>query len=306
MALRPARWMLPGPPPLVINGTRSDAADGTSPKPTLLFENSYNIPLADYEKLLATLDRHFNVVAIEKNGVNNLGPHEPRTIAGHAALTLAFVQILEQEGIPPPQVAVGHSLGFATAYIAARKIPSLRLLVGIAPLLPGKHGWITFAARMISLLVRDAFAGATGIKRRAYVRTNLLAYPNRFFRNPLAGFALVRDMSRFRFAEEPLATPALLILPTVDELVPRDSWSSDDVLKALPRAKEDCCTDPEHRHSVPLHYVEEIGAKIASFFAAIREAEQNAPPPHLADLRQPGMDGGVPLLDVPLRTTASR
>jgi pimeloyl-ACP methyl ester carboxylesterase len=288
MALRPANWMLPGPRPLVINGTRSDAPYGAPPKPTLLFENSYNIPLADYEELLATLDRHFHVVAIEKNGLNNLGSHEPRTIAGHAALTLAFLEILEQEGTPPPQVVVGHSLGFATAYVAARKIPSLRLLVGIAPLLPGKHSRTMFAARMIALLLSDAFAGATGIKRRAYVRTNLLAYTNRFFRNPLAGFALVRDMSRFRFAEEPLATPALLILPTVDELVPRDSWSRDDVLRALPRAQEDCCTDPEHRHSLPLHYGEEIGAKIASCFAAIGEAEQNA------------------LFDVPLRTTASR
>ncbi len=283
MALRPANWTLPGPRPLVISGIRSDAADGATPKPTLLFENSYNIPLADYMELLATLDRHFHVVAIEKNGVNNLGPHEPRTIAGHAELTVAFLQILEQEGIPPPQVIVGHSLGFATAYVAARKIPSLRLLVGIAPLLPGKHGWITFAARMISLMVTDGFAGAKGMKRREYVRTNLLAYPNRFLRNPLAGFALVRDMSRFRFAEEPLATPALLILPTVDELVPRGSWSRDELLKALPRAKEDCCTDPEHRHSVPLHYGQEIGAKIASFFAAISEAEQNA----LLDLPQP-------------------
>lgn len=270
MALRPAEWTLHGA--ITVHGVRSGSTNAARALPTLLFENSYNIPLAHYRDLLTTLDEHFFVVAIEKNGLNNLGPNEPRTIAGHAALTTAFLQALARENVAPPQVIVGHSLGFATGYVVAHTIPSLRLLVGIAPLLPGTHAVHIFFARMLSLVAGDAFAGRKGRRRRDYIWSNISGYTARALRNISATFALLHDMATFRFSDQPLATPALLIVPTLDELVPRGSWSESDILQSLPAATIDYCEDPEHRHSLPLHHGSEIGTKIIDFFGTMKES----------------------------------
>src|SRR5262245_24610390 len=237
---------------LTLDGFRSlSPPEG---KPVLVFESGANIPpLPDCRELLDALDERFQVVGLAKNGLNKLGSAEPRTIDAYAALTVSFCRAF------PAVSLLGHSLGFAVAYRAATQLRgSVRSLMGVAPLLPGKHSVPRFVYRFARLTAGMLF-GTTGAAGRRYILTRGPLYAARFLRNPVAAFALIFDMRRVRF-EEPVTTPTLILKPHTDELVP-----GGDVRELFPRLEWPTMPRPVHRHSLPLLFGREVARIVTEY-----------------------------------------
>lgn len=264
--------------PVTIPGIRSSPAEDArgSAKPVLVFENSWNIPpLPDYHELLDALDEHFNVVGLSKNGLNNLGSMEPRTIEGHAELTVSFCRWLRESGKAPSLTILGHSLGFATAYRAVTRLAGgVEALIGVAPLLPGKHSLATFFFRFIAMSIGMGALRSKGPRGQRYFWTSGTRYVARLLRKPLSALSLIADMARLRF-EVPIRLPALIIAPYSDELVPWNSDSDNAVHETFPLLEWHQMTGRSHRHSLPLLYGQTVAGIVAERFGQRRRKSGN-------------------------------
>jgi len=255
-----------------IAGVRSakTADQRGSPKPVLLFEHSWNIPpLPDYRELLDALDQRFHVVGLTKNGLNNLRGMEPRTIAGHAELTISFCRWLLMSKTASSLSILGHSLGFATAYAAMSEVSgNVRSLIGVAPLLPGNHSIKAFVYRFLAMSVGMGALRTTGLAGQHYFWTSGPRFIGRVLRNPLASLSLVADMARVRF-DDVVQVPTLIIAPYSDELVPRDVDRDSGIHEIFPQLEWHLMEDPSHRHSLPLFHGRRVAAIVAEHFRRV-------------------------------------
>ena len=246
-----------------IRSAREVDASG-SPKPWLVFENSWNIPpLPDYHEMLDALDERFNVVGLSKNGLNNLARLEPRTIDGHAALTVSWCRSLLAGGKVSSFSLLGHSMGFATAYRIATQLPeSVRCLMGVAPLLPGEHSLAAFLSRFLVLGIGMGALGTSGAAGRRYFWQSGPRYLGRFLRNPMTALALIGDMARFRI-DVPATMPTLIVEPYRDELVPSCRAFEATARGVFPQLSWVRMTGRTQRHSLPLLFGRTVATLVA-------------------------------------------
>lgn len=257
-----------------LDGIRSTELTDRSnrPKPALIFENSWNIPpLPDYEELLDGLDQHFAIFGLEKNGLNNLADREPKTVQGHADLTVAFCEFLVASGLASQFHLLGHSMGFATAYLAALRMRSRTLsLIGLAPLLPGEHSLTEFKLRFVKLGIGMGLLFTNGFAGLLYAWRSSLGYVRRYFRRRSHSDAIIEDMSRFRFSE-PLPIPALMVVTYNDELVPTTRDMEARTREVLPSLTWHL--ESRYRHSMPLLHGRNLAMVVADY---VRRLEMNS------------------------------
>lgn len=99
-------------------------------KPLLHFAHANGVPACSYRKFLNALSDHFDVVAIPV-----IGTHPQYGVGEHwQGIVQQILESIREQGKGRPVIAIGHSMGGLSSYLAAQQHPELfRALIMLDP-----------------------------------------------------------------------------------------------------------------------------------------------------------------------------
>lgn len=117
-------------------------------KPLLHFAHANGVPSKTYQKLLTALSSEYDVIYVPLLGTD---PHYP--IDKHwKMLTQQVIDSIETQAQGHQVIAVGHSLGALTTFMASRLRPDLisQVIMLDPPMIVGKDAFLMHIAKMIA------------------------------------------------------------------------------------------------------------------------------------------------------------
>lgn len=158
-------------------------------KPLIHFAHANGVPSKTYQKLFKALSNEYDVIYVPLLGTD---PHYP--IDQHwKMLTQQIIDSIETQAQGRQVIALGHSLGALTSFMASRLRPDLisQVIMLDPPMVVGKDAFLMYIARMIApKMVDKRTPAALSAKRRDHWNSRIEA------KEKLTGRGIFKDFDQ--------------------------------------------------------------------------------------------------------------
>lgn len=205
---------------------------GKRNKDVLMFLHGFGLQPKIYERFLEQLGKQYHVIAPKMYGLN-CSSDRMCSIKEYVKKTLAFVSTLKIRRFS----VAGHSLGGAVAINMAAQCPSVKRVIGINPVLPTVHHWSWFYPKVHLMNLREIFGAAGGLNSMIFGLKIPLPFAFNIFRNPVASYRLVKEISKFDYANLKVSQPTLILFGESDEFFALEGETTKKIKKCIPKVR---------------------------------------------------------------------